>query len=108
MKEYALRITEAAMEDLEEIYAYIAESLGSSQNANAQTQRIAEAVYSLAWMPERYPIFRFPGLEELKLRRVSVDRYLIFYLVDEDCVTVTDILYGASDYGETLQERHEK
>ena len=107
MKQYALRMTDTAMEDLEEIYSYIAKQLGSSRNAYAQTKRIADAVESLAWMPERYPLFSFPGLEALKLRRVCVDRYLIFYLVDENRVTVTDILYGASDVPGQLQERHE-
>ena len=107
MKQYALRMTAAAMEDLEELYSYIATDLGSSRNAYAQTRRIADTVESLAWMPERYPPFSFLDLEALKLRRVSVDRYLIFYLVDDNRVTVTDILCGDSDLPGQLQERHE-
>ena len=35
-----------------------------------------------------------------------VDNFLVFYVMDPDVVTVTDVLYGASDTHRRMQERH--
>jgi len=35
-----------------------------------------------------------------------VDNYLVCYVIDPGVVTVTDVLYGASDVHKRLQERH--
>lgn len=35
-----------------------------------------------------------------------VDNYLVCYLIDSDVVTVTDVLYGASNVHTRLNARH--
>ena len=47
MKTYNVKVTDAALADMEEIYNYIAFTLLSPANAIAQYDRIAEAILSL-------------------------------------------------------------
>lgn len=35
-----------------------------------------------------------------------VDNYMVCYIVDEETVTITDVLYGASDIHNRLNDRH--
>lgn len=37
------------------------------------------------------------------IRRMLVDNYSVFYVIRDDRVIVTDILYSASDIGEKLK-----
>ena len=40
------------------------------------------------------------------MRRMIFDNYLVFYIVENDMVIVTDVLYGAADIYNILGERH--
>jgi plasmid stabilization system protein ParE len=56
MKQYNVQITDKALEDMEEIYTYIAEQLQAPENAMGQYNRIAEAIQKLNVFPERVRI----------------------------------------------------
>ena len=56
MKTYNVKVTDAALADMEEIYNYIAFTLLSPANAIAQYDRIAEAILSLNILPERFKV----------------------------------------------------
>ena len=71
-----------------------------------QYNRIAEAILTLESFPERYPIFDSEPEHSWEMRRMVVDNYLVCYLVDPGKVTVTDVLFGASNVHVRLQERH--
>jgi plasmid stabilization system protein ParE len=47
VKQYSVQITDKALEDMEEIYTYIAEQLQAPENAMGQYNRIAEAIQKL-------------------------------------------------------------
>lgn len=47
MKKYRVKISSLALRDMEEIYGYISEKLGSPATAIKQYERIAEAIESL-------------------------------------------------------------
>lgn len=47
MKKYKVKISSLALRDMEEIYGYISEKLGSPTTAMKQYERIAEAIESL-------------------------------------------------------------
>ena len=40
------------------------------------------------------------------MRHMVIDNYLVCYMVDQGVVTVTDVLYGASNVHARLLERH--
>ena len=78
-----VEITQTALDDMEGIYDYIA-FFWQRRNAMGQYDRIADAILTLESNPERCPVFE----------------------VDPDKVTVTDVLYGASNVHARLKARH--
>ena len=72
MKQYDVKISHAALSDMEQIYSYIADRLLEPDTAMGQYNRIAEAIQSLNILPERY-------------------------IVGGDAVSVARVLYSASD-----------
>ena len=106
MDKYEVKITDEALADMEKIYEYIATQLLAPENAMGQYNRIAEAILTLESYPERYPIFDSEPEHSWEMRRMVVDNYLVCYIVDPGKVTVTDVLFGASNVHVRLQERH--
>lgn len=103
MKTYNVKVTDAALADMEEIYNYIAFTLLSPANAIAQYDRIAEAILSLNILPERFKVMNFTGKELENLRRMPVDNFSVFYVITDDSVIITNVLYSASDISQRLQ-----
>lgn len=101
-----VKITQAALADMEGIYDYIADVLLAPENAMGQYNRIADAILTLESNPERCPVFETEPERSWEMRRMVVDNYLVCYIVDPDKVTVTDVLYGASNVHARLKARH--
>ncbi len=97
MKQYKVEITREALQDMEDIYNYIAVNLLSPENAMGQYNRIADEILTLDSFPERYGIMESEPEKKMELRRMLVDNYSVFYTICEDKVIVTDVLYTASD-----------
>lgn len=106
MERYLVQVTDEALSDMEEIYQYIAEALQSPENALGQYNRIADEILSLEMFPERYRLVDFEPERSAGLRQMLVDNYSVFYVVRENRVIVTNVLYSASDIEQRLKERH--
>ena len=106
MKSYSVEITDNALSDMDDIYRHIRDVLQAPGSAAAQYDRIADEILKLEIIPERYRIPPIPFLQRLGLHRMLVDNYSVFYLVKENRVIVTDVLYSASDFLERLGERY--
>ncbi len=106
MGKYEVRIAEEALRDMTEIYRYIAVDLLAPENAIRQYNRLADAILSLELFPERYTLFETEPEHSHGMRKMVVDNYLICYIVDSEIVTVTDVLFGASNIHTRLLERH--
>ena len=102
MKQYTVEITDRALEDMEEIYAYIADQLQAPENAIRQYNRIADAVLSLNEFPERIHVMKSKPEQTTGLRQLLVDNFSAFYLIEDDRVIVTRVLYSASDISKRL------
>lgn len=108
MKSYKVRITESALKDMESIHEYICGVLLAPEAARAQLNRIADGIRSLDTYPERFVVFESEPERSWGMRRMIVDNYIICYLIDENAVIVTDVLYGPADVHSILIERHYK
>ncbi len=106
MIKYEVKITDEALDDMERIYEYIAIELLAPEYAIGQYNRIADAILSLVSFPDRFALFEFEPEHSWGMRRMVVDNYLVCYVIDLGVVTVTDVLYGASEVHLRLQERH--
>ena len=103
---YTVDITDAALEDMDEIYDYIRVAFRAPDTAAAQFDRIADEILSLEEMPLRFGIPQFEPCISAQLHRMLVDNYSVFYLVRGTTVIVTDVLYSASDLEARLGARH--
>lgn len=103
---YIVNITEEALADMEALYEHIAKKLLSPENAMGQYNRIADAILTLDNYPDRFGLFDSEPEHSLGIHKMVVDNYLVCYVIDSGIVTVTDVLYGASDVTRKLQERH--
>lgn len=105
MKQYTVEISKEALQDMEDIYDYIALNLLSPENAMMQYDRIAEAILSLNIFPERFRILDFDSEKTKMIRRMIVDNYSIFYVIKGTRVIVISILYSASNIDARLQDK---
>lgn len=97
MKQYAVKITDRGLADMNAIFEYIAVQLQVPETAYAQYDRIAAAIESLRSLPERCPLMDVEPERELGMRRLLVDNYSVIYVVRDETVTVLRVLYSASD-----------
>lgn len=105
MKQYTVQITDKALADMEEIYIYIAEQLQASENAFGQYNRIVKAIEGLDVLPERVQVMESESEHSMGRRQVSVDNFSAFYVIQDNKVIVTRVLYSASDISKRLWER---
>ncbi len=97
MELYKVEITKEALQDMEDIYDYIAVELLSPETAIGQYNRIADEILTLDVFPQRYKVMDSEQERRIELRRMLVDNYSVFYVIYDDKVIVTDVLYTASD-----------
>ena len=96
MTSIRVNITKRAENDLTAIHDYIEQKLQSPQAAMKLFNRLAKEIQSLEVFPERCAIV--PELLDLglKVRRLVVKNYSIFYRLDNDVVTVIRILHHSN------------
>lgn len=103
MKQYTVEITDEALADMEEIYNHIAYVLLAPESAMGQYNRIADEILKLDVFPERFRIMDSEPEHAKGIRRMLVDNYSVFYVIRDDRVIVTDVLYSASDIEKKLK-----
>ncbi len=104
MKQYTVEITNEALADMEQIYNHIAYALQTPENAMDQYNRIADAILTLDTLAERIHIMESVQERKREIRRLLVDNYSVFYVIQEDKVIVTNVLYSASDIERRLRD----
>ena len=55
--------------------------------------------------PEKFRILRSEKEKHKELRRMIVDNYSVFYVIRENRVIITNVLYSASDIEEKLRKQ---
>lgn len=103
---YKVHYAPQAVEDLKDIYAYIAYVLRESAVAAAQVNRIREEIRSLQFMPLRYSAVDWEPWRRMGMHKVTVGKFMVFYTVDADAlsVSVIRIVYGGRDIEKLAQE----
>ncbi|WP_425057881.1 hypothetical protein SCACP_24470 [Sporomusa carbonis] len=101
---YRLQFTPKAEEDLDEIYEYIFGTLSAPVAANKLADNIEKAILRLKEYPFSCQYVLDEPLKARGYRKLIVDNYLVFYLVNEveEQVVIMRILYGASKYQDIL------
>lgn len=105
---YIVRYSEDALNDLREIYTYIANELLVPETAASQVRRIRKKVRSLDFMPARYALVEWEPWHSMGMHRLPVDNFIVYYLVNNevDTVTVVRIFYGGRDIEEIINSNN--
>ena len=103
MVKYRVDITDEALGDMELLYEYIAFKLLAPENAIGQYNRIADAILALESYLECFGLFEYEPEHSMRVHKMIVDNYVVCYVIDSGVVTVTNVLYGASDIHKRLK-----
>ena len=68
-----------------------------------QYNRISDEILKLDVFPERFRIMDSEPKHSKGMRRMLGDNYSLVYIIKEDKVVVTDVLYSAADIEERLK-----
>lgn len=104
MKKYQVKITNKALDDMQEIYNYISINLQSPNVALKQYNRIANSIESLDDLPERIKLMDSEPEHSLGFRHLLIDNYSVFFIINHDIVYIVRVLYSASDISARLLE----
>ena len=91
MKRYVVEITDEALADMEQLYNHIAYVLQAPENAMDQYNRIADAILTFTSLAERNHIIESEPERRREMRRLLVDNYSVFCVIQRDKVIVTDV-----------------
>lgn len=100
MDKYVIKLYPRAYRDLDEIYAYIADTLLESNTAIKLIDEIESIILSLETFPERGSIRRVGAYANQGYRQLFYKKYTIIYRVVEEKkeVHVLMIRYSASNF----------
>lgn len=98
-----IRINPVATSDLQEIKSYIAED--NIDAATKLVKEIIEKIESLAEFPEIGTMLMYKIRLKSKYRYVICGQYLIFYIYEDNTVSIQRILHGKRDYMALLQDQ---
>lgn len=102
--DYGLKFTPLASDDLEQIYSYVSHKLFAQAAADNLLAKIESSIISLTRVPYSGSILLDESLKSRGYRKLIVDNYLVFYLVNEldKYVVIMRIMYGAQNYTDLL------
>lgn len=97
---YTIRYLWTAVRDLSEIVEYIGKD--STSAAVSVVDKFDKNISNLGMHPLLGFIPKDPRLERLGYRVLVVDKYLIFYKINENSILIYRILHGARRYSPLL------
>jgi len=88
-----IEISDAAYEDMRDIFAYIAFELRSPDDARNVLRRILAEIATLDEMPERFRPYPREPMASQGVRVMDVGNYCVYYTAKDGVVSVGRILY---------------
>ena len=103
-KRYLLKITSVARDDLDKIYNYITKDLYNVTAAENLLNKIENSFMRLKDFPFSCNFVDDQILKEKGYRKLIVDNYIGFYIVDEvkEEVVIMRVLYGRQKYQDII------
>ncbi|MFA6941950.1 MAG: type II toxin-antitoxin system RelE/ParE family toxin [Clostridiaceae bacterium] len=98
-----IRINPVATADLQEVKTFIAED--NMDAATKVVKEIIKKIESLAELPETGAKLMYKIGFKGKCRYVICGQYLIFYIYEDNIVSIQRILHGKRDYMALLKEQ---
>ena len=102
MGKYTIEYSEDSKQDLFEIKRYIKYNLQEPNIAKKLTDKILKEIRKLSDNPEMYSIIDDELINKLKIRRIIVDNYVVFYRVKDNSVEIVRIMYEKRNWMKLL------
>lgn len=105
-KEYSVRITDYALEQLQEIQRYIAFSLQAPDTAARWREKLKKELGTLSCFPNRVPLTKEEPWHSEGIHKMIIGNYLAYFWISEEDreVWVTSVVYGRRDQKRQLTE----
>lgn len=105
-KEYGVRITPYALEQMSGIKRYIALKLRAPDTAEKWQAGMRREIASLALMPTRIALTEEEPWHSRGIHKMVVGNFLVYFWIDEETleVWVTAVVYGRRDQREQLDQ----
>lgn len=87
---YSIEYSSEAVNDLKDIYSYIAFNLSVPNTARKQTTRITKGIRTLNSMPARHPIVDFEPWNNMNVHKLYIDNFSL-------TVSILRIMYKGRD-----------
>lgn len=93
---YEVKLTEQAIEQIEETVQYISRILLEPEIARKWANTLQREIGELNFMPLRYPLTEEEPWRQKGIRKMPVQNFLVYYLIDEEkkAVWITAVIYG--------------
>lgn len=98
--EYKIKLTEDFLEEIEEIYKYISNTLKAKSTAKRLIRKVINNIHLVEKLPEIFMKIEKYSKTERQYRRFVVNNYVVLYTVDntEKIVYIVHIYYGRRNY----------
>ena len=105
-KSFNVYYSQEALDDLKDIYSYIAFHLLEKETAKNLVARIRKEVKTLSSMPERYAAVDWEPWRSEGVRTLLVGNFIAYYRIEDqmNTVLVGRILYAGRDIEQMVQE----
>ena len=100
MAEYAVKLMNRAVQDLDDIYRYVSDALQAPRTAGDLIDTLEAGILSLQNMPYRCPERRQGAYANRGYRQLLVKSYTVIYRVDEENkqVLIVTVRYSKSQF----------
>ena len=100
MAEYAVKLMNRAVQDLDDIYRYVFDALQAPRTAGDLIDTLEAGILSLQNMPYRCPERRQGAYANRGYRQLLVKNYTVIYRVDEENkqVLIVTVRYSRSQF----------
>ena len=98
-KEYEVKVTRQALEQMREIIHYISYDLMAPLAAENLLNGLKAAITKLEVMPKRYSLIEEEPWRSEGVRKIVVKNFLVYYWIDDERnkVQVTAVIYSKRD-----------
>ena len=99
-EKYKVLLSTKAKEDLKNIVFYIKNNLKEPSIASKYAKIIKDEIKKLGYLPQKNAIIDDDIIIDLKIRKLIIKKYIVFYRINEknNIVNVERILYSASNW----------
>lgn len=98
MKQYNIEYSKKAVQDLIDIKRYIKYILQEPEISKKLMSKIKIKIDNLKNDPKIYAIINDKSIQQLKIRKLLVDNYIIFYRIENTTIQIVRIMYGRRNW----------